>query len=87
MQNDISYDWINNVPQELGAEGSDIGNGNSADYGGDSIPNIKPEDIAPESELPVADSANKKNIPGAGKNTPQPKAIMPKKDPPGGQRK
>ncbi len=87
MQNDISYDWINNVPQELGAEGGDIGNGNSADYGGDSIPNIKPEDIAPESVLPVADSANKKNSPGAEKNTPQPKAVMPKKDPPGGQRK
>ncbi|HRH50392.1 MAG TPA: transglycosylase domain-containing protein [Panacibacter sp.] len=80
MQNDISYDWINNMPQELGAEGGDIGNGNSSDYGEDSIPNIKPEDIAPESVLPVTDTSNKKNnkpAPGAQ----QPKAVMPKKEP------
>ena len=79
MQNDISYDWINNMPQELGAEGGDIGNGNSSDYGEDSIPNIKPEDIAPESVLPLTDSSDKKNNKPVS-NTLQPKAVMPKKD-------
>ncbi|MEP7317492.1 MAG: transglycosylase domain-containing protein, partial [Panacibacter sp.] len=79
MQNDISYDWINNMPQELGAEGGDIGNGNSSDYGEDSIPNIKPEDIAPESVLPVNDTTHKKNKPVA-ENGQQPKAVMPKKE-------
>jgi len=69
MQNDISYDWINNVPRQLGAEGGDIGNGNSNDYGEDQLPNIKPEDIAPESEYPPKDTSQQQ----------KPKAIMPKK--------
>ena len=75
MQNDISYDWINSVPRNLGAEGQDIGNGSSADYGEENVPNIRPEDIAPESELPKDTSNNKNNI----LPPPQPKAIMPKK--------
>lgn len=75
MQNDISYDWINNVPHQLGAEGEDMGNGNSSDYGEEEIPNIKPEDIAPESQLP-SDSAKQNNLPPPPQ---QPKAIMPKK--------
>ena len=80
MQNDISYDWINNVPTELGAEGDDVGNGNSSDYGDEALPNIKPEDIAPESELPAADTT-KKNKQAPDKNAlQQPKALMPKKD-------
>ncbi len=84
MQNDISYDWINNVPAELGAEGEDVGNGNSSDYGDDTLPNIKPEDIAPESEYLTPDTT-KKNKPVPDKNNPpQPKAIMPKKDKDGG---
>ena len=43
MQNSISYDWINNVPVELGAEGEDIGNGNSSEYGDQPpLPDDKP---------------------------------------------
>lgn len=76
MSNDITYDWINNIPSELGAEGGDIGNGSSADYG-DSIQNnyINPQDIAPESELP---DTTKKPAPKQNNQQPQPKAIMPK---------
>ena len=75
MQNDISYDWINNMPRDLGAEGGDVGNGNSTDYGDEEMPNIKPEDIAPESQMPSKDTPNK-NTPLP---PPQPKAVMPKK--------
>jgi len=39
------------------------------------VPNIRPEDIAPESELPKDTSNNKNNI----LPPPQPKAVMPKK--------
>ena len=80
MQNSISYDWINNVPVELGAEGEDIGNGNSSEYGDQPpLPDDKPEYIAPESEIPPADTAKK--------NSNLPKAVMPKKDPPNNQKK
>lgn len=68
MQNEVAYDWINNVPTQLGTEGENTGNGNAEDYGDFSLPNTKPEDIAPESEIP--DTSKKK----------EPKAIMPKKD-------
>jgi penicillin-binding protein 1A len=78
MQNDISYDWINNVPRDLGAEGGDVGNGSSSDYGDEELPNISPEDIAPESQMPSKDTANK-NTPLP---PPQPKAVMPKKSKP-----
>lgn len=79
MQNSISYDWINNVPVELGAEGEDIGNGNSSEYGDQPLlPDDKPEYIAPESEIPPADTSKK---------NPAPKAVMPKKDPPNNQKK
>ena len=61
MQNDISYDWINNVPRDLGAEGGDVGNGSASDYGDEEMPNINPEDIAPESQMPSKDTANKNN--------------------------
>ncbi len=85
MSNDITYDWINNVPQQLGAEGGDASNGNSSDYS-DSIPNnIKPQDIAPESELPKKDTSNKNNNKPQqnppGNLQPQPKAVMPPKPP------
>jgi len=76
MQNDISYDWINNVPRNLGAEGEDVGNGNSSDYDDQEIPNIKPEDIAPESQMPK-DTTNKNN--NVLPPPKQPKAVMPKK--------
>lgn len=49
MNNDIDIDYVNGNIQILGGEGEDGGTGNSNDY---EIPkDIKPEDIAPESEL------------------------------------
>lgn len=85
MQNDISYDWINNVPTQLGAEDEDMGNGSSSDYGGDIIPPTKPQDIAPESELPDTSKKGTPNKNSPNKNDPQqPKAVMPKK--PGGKK-
>ena len=76
MQNDISYDWINDVPSDLAPEGDDIGNGNANDYEDQQlIPEKKQEDIKPESELP---DTTKKNVPPPG-NGDKPKAIMPKK--------
>ncbi len=53
MQNDITYDWVNNVPAKLGAEGDDEGNGSSADYGDLPDPSKeKNNNIAPESQMP-----------------------------------
>jgi penicillin-binding protein 1A len=92
MANDITYDWVNNVPAKLGAEGQDNGNGSSADYGDLPDPaKEKNNNIAPESEVPSNDyddnsspAAPQKNN---GKQTPQPpinttdkkqpKALMP----------
>ena len=79
MSNDIIYDWINNVPVQLGAEGADVGNGSAADYG-DVPADAKPEDVSPESEIPDTSSKSKpkqNNPPPA--NSTQPKAVMPKK--------
>ena len=85
MKNDIIYDWINDVPQQLGAEGEDTGNGTAVDYG-DQIPqNIKPQDITPESDITIDTSNkiksqtkpvnNKPNQPATNIQTP--KAILP----------
>ena len=85
MKNDIIYDWINDVPQHLGAEGDDTGNGTAVDYG-DQIPqNIKPQDITPESDITIDTSdknklqpkpVNNKPVQPAN-NPPAPKAILP----------
>ncbi|MDE3236344.1 MAG: transglycosylase domain-containing protein [Bacteroidota bacterium] len=48
MTNDIEFDYINNVNDTLRGEGEDMGNGTAKDY----MPaDIKPEDLAPESQL------------------------------------
>jgi penicillin-binding protein 1A len=78
MTNDIIYDWINSVPTELGAEGEDVGNGSSSDYGELIPPNAKPQDLAPESQQPVnpgdnsplPQPANPANKPGPNKVPP-----------------
>ncbi|MGN6617543.1 MAG: penicillin-binding protein 1A [Ilyomonas sp.] len=91
MKNDIIYDWVNDIPQQLGAEGNDIGNGSEEDYG-QLPPESQSQDIAPESEIPV-DTVKRTNKTGTTKlpqlpakpqpennaNGQQPKAIMPKK--------
>lgn len=87
MSNDIIYDWINNVPVQLGAEGADVGNGSRADYG-DIPADAKPEEIAPESEI-IPDTNKQKPTrkeqqkppanPATPTQHPAPKAVMPKK--------
>ncbi len=62
LPNDISFDQFNGTKPPLGAEGDDIGNGSSKDYG---VPgDIKPEDIAPESQIitPQADKIATKPV-------------------------
>ncbi|HWB27179.1 MAG TPA: transglycosylase domain-containing protein [Chitinophagaceae bacterium] len=78
MNNDFNQDWINSIPENLGAEGHDVGNG-SADQYGDTIPrNLKPQDMTPESQFPQQQPNN--NQPGNVPPPPQqPKAVMPKK--------
>lgn len=73
MNSNFNQDWINSIPENLGAEGHDVGNG-SADQYGDTIPrNLKPEDLPAESETPQ--TPPKPTIP----QPQQPKAILPKK--------
>jgi penicillin-binding protein 1A len=92
MTNDINIDYLNNTTPILGGEGEDVGTGTSQDY---EIPrDIKPEDIAPESQIKIENKTTppvkagekdpKKN------NTPappaeKPKAVMPKKPGTGGK--
>ncbi|WP_153798130.1 transglycosylase domain-containing protein [Foetidibacter luteolus] len=78
MSNDIIYDWINNVPVQLGAEGEDVGNGSSADYG-DIPQDVQPEDITPESDVPVDTTSGKPKPKDNNNQNQQPKAVMPKK--------
>jgi penicillin-binding protein 1A len=59
MKNDISFDQLNGITPSLGAEGEDVGNGTSKDY---EVPaNIKPEDIAPESQIGTKDNSQYNN--------------------------
>jgi len=76
INTDFNHDWKNSVPEHLGAEGQDVGNG-SADQYADTLPgNVKPQDLPGESENP--------QTPPKPGTPPQPKAILPKK--PGTQR-
>ena len=89
MPNEISYDWVNNVPKTLGPEGQDI-NGNPADN--KALPDPAKEknnNIAPESQLPADNTDqndDENNVPAklkpvstppANNTKPQPKAVMP----------
>jgi len=79
---DSGSTWTNQVPVTPVNEGD---NGNSYGYLPDSIPShIKPEDIAPESQLPADQPKKDQNTggkPGNKKDTvPAPKAVMPKKE-------
>lgn len=67
MVNDINYDWMNNAPPDLGAEGEDMGNGNESDY---QLPTTDPgEYIKPESQLPVNDGSNQPAAPTKKKDS------------------
>ncbi|SDW09658.1 penicillin-binding protein 1A [Hydrobacter penzbergensis] len=86
MSNDLIIDYINGNTPVLGGEGEDMGTGQSKDY---EVPkNIKPEDIAPESQIKLDDNNNKSKTPvkpinpppSANKPGQDPKAVMPKKN-------
>ncbi len=83
MKNDIIYDWVNDMPQQLGAEGEDAGNGSAEDYDGSQQQQPPPsadnpyDNVGPESQIPT-DTSKKKVI----NNNNQPaKAVMPPKRP------
>jgi penicillin-binding protein 1A len=91
MPNDINYDWVNNVPKDLGPEGQDATNTAPADN--KAIPDPSKEknnNIAPESQLPNnTNQTPEQNIPPKPMPKPviispatndkkeQPKAVMP----------
>jgi penicillin-binding protein 1A len=86
LSNDLIIDYINGNAPVLGGEGEDMGTGKSNDY---EVPkNIKPEDIAPESQIKLDDNKTKNPVkqttnPPPPANKPpqeQPKAVMPKKN-------
>lgn len=67
MTNDINYDWMNNAPPDLGAEGEDMGNGDESDY---QLPTVDPgEYIKPESQLPVNEGTNQPAAPTKKKDS------------------
>jgi penicillin-binding protein 1A len=87
-----NYDYINSTQLDLGAQGDDIGNGQSSDYE-QGYGNTNPENIAPESDTQnmyddgQSPTGESKNPPAKNNNTKQPldtahkpKALMPKKD-------
>lgn len=74
LTNEIIYDWNNTTPLELGAEGEDMGNGSEQDYG-----DFKPEDIKPESVIPVQTDTSKNKKPPVKPKKDSLKAIMPPK--------
>ena len=83
MTGDFDQSWVNTLPDHISPENQAAGNGSAGDYG-DSIPkNLKPQDIAPESQLPnlPAPPTKPMNKPGTTpiQAAPQPKAVMPKK--------
>jgi penicillin-binding protein 1A len=96
MKNDITIDYINGNTPILGGEGEDMGTGTSKDY---EVPkDIRIEDIAPESQIPLDESKKvaPPNPPKNSKDTSKkgnrsyppgsiPKATMPKKPGSGNQ--
>lgn len=63
-----NYDYINNVQMDLGAQGDDVGNGQSSDYE-QGYDNTNPENIAPESNTP---NQYEDNTSPTGEGTQQP---------------
>ncbi len=80
MENDIIYDWVNDMPQRLGAEGKDVGNGSAEDYGGSQDYQTEGSEYDNEPPAPAGpshtDTPEKKNP-----NHDMPKAVMPPKRP------
>ncbi len=86
MTTDITFDYLNGIQGLNPNEGDMDGTGTSNDYGIDPS-TIKPEDLAPESKLPVDEKKEGKPPvkqegtvpPGTKPPTTQPKATMPPK--------
>jgi penicillin-binding protein 1A len=90
---EITMDWVNDNIPDLGAEGEDVGNGDEEAY---EIPEgLQPEDIGPESQLPVKeepkkddkkpkkDTTEKRNPalpPPTNTDQKNPKVVMPKRN-------
>lgn len=85
--NEPNYDYINNSQLDLGAQGDDIGNGQSSDYE-QGFDNRNPENISPESntqdlyddKTPTGEDANPSQNKQPADTSQRPKAIMPKKE-------
>lgn len=92
--NEINFDYFNNIHVELGAQGQDIGNGESSEYedGADILPAPdNTEDFGPESDTTLLHDENNQPPPAdkkqQGDSSQKPKAVMPKKDGPGKPRR
>lgn len=92
ITNEIMYDWQGEAPINFDLEGENIGNGTSEDYGDLNNPDIVPEDIAPESQIPVKGKGNQDSVKNLNKSKadkpknkdtltppPAPKAVLPRK--------
>ena len=94
LKDDIHFDDINGIKPTLGAEGEDMGNGTSQDYGVDIPKGIKPvAGLRPESDDSTLSGTDVKQKPTNKQKTPadkpagtlpnkikpEPKAIMPSK--------
>lgn len=86
--NEVAYDWVNQVHIPLGAQYEDEGNGNAADYSEGAYDNYQPEDIGAESntDFDNNDYGDKpkpktKTVKPAADTATEPKAVMPKKKP------
>ena len=76
MKGDIHFDEINNIAPTLGAEGEDVGNGTSSDYGG-----VIPKDIKPETNIPTESQLPANNDDTTPIRKPKPKPPMGNKPP------
>ncbi len=76
--NEPNYDYINNTQIDLGAQGDDMGNGQSSDYE-QGYDNTNPQNIAPESNTPENQYDDNTSPSGESGNQPGNKT----KNPPG----
>ena len=84
---EINYDSFYNIHVELGAQGQDIGNGESSEYeeGNDVLPPPDTDiNLGPESDTTMLHDENNQSAPPDKKeprdSSQKPKAVMPKKD-------
>ena len=79
MNGDFNNDWINSIPEKLGAEGHDVGNGDADDYA-DTLPKGGgPQEVQPVNQPQNPPKPGGKPAGGSPLNNDHPKAVMPKK--------